>query len=176
MSITLPGSGPADRAIRETIRPFQFDVRQAELDDLRQRITNTRLPDRETDPSQGVRLETIQALARYWASEYDWRRFEARFAAFPHFITEIDGVDIHFIHVALEARGCAAPDRDAWLARLDGRAAEAHRPADRSHGARSAVRPTRSISSSRPCQATASRESRPRRAGTRSASPRPGSS
>ena len=74
-------------------------MRQAELDDLRQRITNTRLPDRETDPSQGVRLETIQALARYWASEYDWRKFEARFAALPHFITEIDGVDIHFIHV-----------------------------------------------------------------------------
>ncbi len=99
MSITLPGSGPADRAIADTIRPFQIDVRQAELDDLRQQITNTRLPDRETDPSQGVRLETIEALARYWASEYDWRKFEARFAAFPHFITEIDSVDIHFIHV-----------------------------------------------------------------------------
>jgi pimeloyl-ACP methyl ester carboxylesterase len=99
MSITLPGSGPTDQAISETIRPFQIEVRQAELDDLRQRITNTRLPDRETDPSQGVRLETIEALARYWASEYDWRRFEARFAALPHFVTEIDGVDIHFIHV-----------------------------------------------------------------------------
>ena len=99
MSLTLQGSGPADRAISETIRPFQIEVRQAELDDLRQRITNTRLPDRETDSSQGVRLETIQALARYWASDYDWRSFEARFAAFPHFITEIDGVDIHFIHV-----------------------------------------------------------------------------
>ncbi len=99
MSLTLPGSGSADPAISETIRPFQIDVRQAELDDLRQRITNTRLPDRETDPSQGVRLETMQALARYWASEYDWRRFETRFAAFPHFVTEIDGVDIHFIHV-----------------------------------------------------------------------------
>ena len=63
------------------------------------RIVATRLPDRETDPSQGVRLETIEALARYWASEYDWRKFEARFAALPHFTTEIDGVDVHFIHV-----------------------------------------------------------------------------
>ena len=99
MSVTLPRSGSADRPISETIRPFQFDVPQAELDDLRQRIADTRWPDRETDPSQGVRLETIQALARYWATEYDWRRFEARFAALPHFITEIDGVDIHFIHV-----------------------------------------------------------------------------
>ena len=99
MSVTLPRSGSADRAIPETIRPFQVNVPQAAIDDMRRRITDTRLPDRETDPSQGVRLETIQALARYWATEYDWRTFEARFAALPHFITEIDGVDIHFIHV-----------------------------------------------------------------------------
>jgi pimeloyl-ACP methyl ester carboxylesterase len=99
MSLTLQRSGSDDRAIPEAIRPFQFNVPQAELDDLRRRIADTRWPDRETDPSQGVRLETIQALARYWATEYDWRRFEARFAALPHFITEIDGVDIHFIHV-----------------------------------------------------------------------------
>ena len=72
---------------------------QAALDDLRRRIANTRLPDRETDPTQGVRLETIQALADYWATDYDWRTFETRFAALPHFTTEIDGVDIHFIHV-----------------------------------------------------------------------------
>lgn len=74
MSQTLPRTGSADRVVPETIRPFSFNVPQAELDDLRQRITNTRLPDRETDPSQGIRLETIQALARYWASEYDWRQ------------------------------------------------------------------------------------------------------
>jgi pimeloyl-ACP methyl ester carboxylesterase len=67
--------------------------------DLRRRVSATRWPDRETDPSQGVRLETIRALAEYWATDYDWRTFERRFAALPHFITEIDGVDIHFIHV-----------------------------------------------------------------------------
>ena len=99
MSVTLPNRDSAELAGPDTIRPFQIDVPQAALDDLRRRIADTRWPDRETDPSQGVRLETIQALARYWATEYDWRRFEARFAALPHFITEIDGVDIHFIHV-----------------------------------------------------------------------------
>ncbi len=56
-------------------------------------------PDREVDASQGVELDTIQALAGYWATDYDWRKFEERFAALPHLITEIDGVDIHFIHV-----------------------------------------------------------------------------
>ena len=99
MSVTLPTTESAELTGPESIRPFQIDVPQAALDDLVRRIANTRWPDRETDPSQGVRLETIQALARYWATEYDWRRFEARFAALPHFITEIDGVDIHFIHV-----------------------------------------------------------------------------
>jgi len=74
-------------------------VPQEALDDLRRRIEATRWPDRETDPSQGVHLDTIQELARYWATDYDWRAFERRFAALPHFVTEIDGVDIHFIHV-----------------------------------------------------------------------------
>ena len=86
----------------EHIRPFTFDVPDAELEDLRNRIKATRWPDREVDDSQGVRLETIQALADYWATDYDWRRFEERYAALPHFITEIDGVDIHFIHVRSE--------------------------------------------------------------------------
>jgi pimeloyl-ACP methyl ester carboxylesterase len=81
------------------IRPFTFEVSDEELADLRNRIKVTRWPDREVDPSQGVQLETIQALADYWASDYDWRKFEERFAALPHFVTEIDGVDIHFIHV-----------------------------------------------------------------------------
>jgi pimeloyl-ACP methyl ester carboxylesterase len=95
-------------AVQETgaetgmVRPFEIDVSDEELDDLRRRIAVTRWPDRETDPTQGVRLETIQALARYWATDYDWRKFEQRFAALPHFITEIDGVDIHFIHVRSE--------------------------------------------------------------------------
>jgi pimeloyl-ACP methyl ester carboxylesterase len=99
MSVTLPTTESAERAGPETVRPFDVDVQQAALDDLRRRIAETRWPDRETDPSQGVRLETIQALARYWATDYDYRAFERRFAALPHFVTEIDGVDIHFIHV-----------------------------------------------------------------------------
>jgi pimeloyl-ACP methyl ester carboxylesterase len=84
------------------VRPFEFEVSDEELGDLRSRINATNWPDREVDPSQGVNLETIQALAEYWANQYDWRKFEERFAALPHFITEIDGVDIHFIHVRSE--------------------------------------------------------------------------
>ncbi len=84
-----------------TIRPFTFEATEAELEDLRARIATTRWPTRETveDQSQGVQLATMQALARYWASEYDWRKVEARLNALPQFITEIDGLDIHFIHV-----------------------------------------------------------------------------
>ena len=81
------------------IRPFTFSVPEEQLVDLRRRITATKWPDREVDPTQGVQLDVIQALARYWATDYDWRAFEERFAALPHFVTEIDGVDIHFIHV-----------------------------------------------------------------------------
>ena len=84
------------------IRQFEIDVSDEELADLRNRVDATRWPDRETDASQGVQLETIQALAEYWGTDYDWRKFEERFAALPHFITEIDGVDIHFIHVRSE--------------------------------------------------------------------------
>ncbi len=91
--LTSAAAGP------EAIRPFTFRVSDVELADLRRRVEATRWPDRETDPSQGVRLTTIQALAKYWATDYDWRAFEKRFAALPHFVTEIDGVDIHFIHV-----------------------------------------------------------------------------
>src|SRR4051812_37981184 len=94
MAVTTPLT-----ATDENVRPFTFEVTDEQLDDLRRRITATKWPDRETDPSQGVRLETIQSLAAYWATAYDWRAFEARFAALPHFVTEIDGVDIHFIHV-----------------------------------------------------------------------------
>jgi pimeloyl-ACP methyl ester carboxylesterase len=84
------------------IRPFEFEVTDEELRDLRDRIKATKWPDKEVDPAQGVHLETIQALAEYWANDYDWRKFEERFAALPHFITEIDGMDIHFIHVRSE--------------------------------------------------------------------------
>jgi pimeloyl-ACP methyl ester carboxylesterase len=84
------------------IRPFTVPViSDAELDDLRARVRATRWPDPElvADHSQGVQLAVIQELARYWATGYDWRRFEARLGALPHFMTEIDGLDIHFIHV-----------------------------------------------------------------------------
>src|SRR3954452_3403809 len=83
------------------IRPFRFAVPEDELVDLRHRITATRWPERETvaDASQGVQLATTQALARYWATDYDWRKVEARLNALPQFLTEIDGLDIHFIHV-----------------------------------------------------------------------------
>jgi pimeloyl-ACP methyl ester carboxylesterase len=91
----------ADVVEATAIRPFQVNVPEAELTDLRRRIVATRLPERETvtDFSQGVPLATVQKLARYWATEYDWRKVEARLNAVPNFITEIDGLDIHFIHV-----------------------------------------------------------------------------
>ena len=83
------------------IRPFTIEFPEADLDDLRARIAATRWPDGEyvSDFSQGVQLTFIQALARYWATDYDWRPCEARLNALPNFITEIDGLDIHFIHV-----------------------------------------------------------------------------
>ena len=83
------------------IRPFTFETSQADLEDLRGRIGATRWPEKETvaDSSQGVQLETMKALARYWGTKYDWRKCEARLKALPHFITTIDGLDIHFIHV-----------------------------------------------------------------------------
>ena len=84
-----------------TIRPFTVEIPEADLEDLRARIAATRLPEKETveDDSQGVPLALMQDLARYWATEYDWRKCEARLNALPNFITEIDGLDIHFIHV-----------------------------------------------------------------------------
>jgi pimeloyl-ACP methyl ester carboxylesterase len=83
------------------IRPFRVSVPEADLADLRRRINAARLPEKETvtDFSQGVPLATVQKLARYWATEYDWSKCEARLNAVPNFITEIDGLDIHFIHV-----------------------------------------------------------------------------
>jgi pimeloyl-ACP methyl ester carboxylesterase len=83
------------------IRPFNVDIPEEELDDLRRRIAQTRWPEKETvaDQTQGVPLATVQALARYWATDYDMRRVETRLNAVPQFMTEIDGLDIHFIHV-----------------------------------------------------------------------------
>ena len=94
---------PATRQATEhrSIRPFTFHAPQAELDELRMRIAATRWPTKELveDRSQGVQLATLRELALYWTTEYDWRKCEARLNALPQFTTEIDGVEIHFIHV-----------------------------------------------------------------------------
>jgi pimeloyl-ACP methyl ester carboxylesterase len=95
-------SVPTKEATDSTaIRPFHVDIPAEALDDLRRRIAATQWPEKETvpDDSQGVPLATMQKLARYWATDYDWRRCEAELNALPQFITEIDGLDIHFIHV-----------------------------------------------------------------------------
>jgi len=91
----------SDRTTARTVRPFRIAVPQDEMDELHRRIEATRWPTRElvTDRSQGVQLAVIQNLAHYWTTEYDWRRCEARLNALPQFKTEIDGLDIHFIHV-----------------------------------------------------------------------------
>ena len=96
MSVTTETPGSASE-----IRSFQVNVPDESLDDLRRRLAATRWPDKETveDDSQGVPLALMQDLARYWLTEYDWRKCEARLNALPNFVTEIDGLDIHFIHV-----------------------------------------------------------------------------
>lgn len=83
------------------IRPFQIHVDQSQIDDLKTRIRNSRWPDKETvgDISQGIQLARVQELVQYWGSDYDWRKAETELNALPQFITRIDGVDIHFIHV-----------------------------------------------------------------------------
>jgi pimeloyl-ACP methyl ester carboxylesterase len=85
----------------EEIRPFRVNIPESELKDLRHRIKNTRWPDKETvaDDSQGVQLETMKKLAEYWAHDYDWRKAEKKLNSYPQFMTNIDGLDIHFIHV-----------------------------------------------------------------------------
>ncbi len=98
----LAAPAKASTAAEDTaIRPFAFQAPQAALDELRRRIAATRWPDKETvaDSSQGVPLATMEELARYWASNYDWRKAEAKLNAIPQFVTKIDGLDIHFIHV-----------------------------------------------------------------------------
>jgi pimeloyl-ACP methyl ester carboxylesterase len=93
-----PSAAPTDD---KAIRPFHFTASKEALADMRKRIAATRWPDKETvnDASQGVQLATIQKLARYWATDYDWSKCEAKLNALPQFVTNIDGVDIHFIHV-----------------------------------------------------------------------------
>src|SRR5215204_5406997 len=96
MAVTTETSANASAVRRLTI-----EIPEAEIEGLRARIEATRWPEKETvaDPSQGVQLATMQALARYWGTDYDLRRFEARLNALPQFMTEIDGLDIHFLHV-----------------------------------------------------------------------------
>ena len=91
----------AHAAASDDIRPFRIHFPEEALVDLRRRVSATKWPSQETvkDPSQGVQFATMQKLARYWATEYDWRKVEARLNAYPQFITEIDGLDIHFLHV-----------------------------------------------------------------------------
>jgi pimeloyl-ACP methyl ester carboxylesterase len=97
----LPVRVTAAEADKTAVRPFTFTAPEKDLVELRRRVKATVWPDRETvpDASQGVQLATIQALARYWATDYDWRKVEAKLNALPQFMTEIDGLDIHFIHV-----------------------------------------------------------------------------
>jgi pimeloyl-ACP methyl ester carboxylesterase len=100
-SASTPAAADQAQAADGAIRPYDVDIPQEGLDDLRRRIAATRWPSKELvdDRSQGVQLATLQALARYWMTDYDWDRVESRLSALPQFTTEIDGVDIHFIHV-----------------------------------------------------------------------------
>jgi pimeloyl-ACP methyl ester carboxylesterase len=101
MSATVTTPEPAIAADNQVIRPFTVDVPQEAIDDLRRRLVATNWPEKETvpDQSQGVPLAMIQKLTRHWATDYNWRTCEANLNALPQFITEIDGLDIHFIHV-----------------------------------------------------------------------------
>src|SRR5690348_11252554 len=96
-SSSLTASTGADAAVR----PFRAEFAEEAIADLQRRIAAWRPPEREPvdDQSQGVQLATVQGLARYWATEYDWRGCEAKLNALPQFVTEIDGLDIHFIHL-----------------------------------------------------------------------------
>ena len=157
------------------IRPFRVEVPDEAIADLRRRIAAVRWPSKElvADRSQGVQLATVQELARYWATEYDWRRCEAKLNALPQFTTQIDGVDIHFIHVR-SARADALPliMTHGWpgsvieLLEVAARSPIRRRTADAPR--------IRSTWCCRPCLATASPASRPMSAGTPAALRAPG--
>jgi hypothetical protein len=119
----------SDYFAADAIRPFRIEISEDALADLRSRIARTSWPERETvaDQSQGVQLATLQKLAAYWATDYDWREIETRLNALPQFITEIDGLDIHFIDVR-SVQPNASLNRNTWMARLDHRATENRRP------------------------------------------------
>jgi len=103
-------SPPKEKAMADNtaIRPFHFEASQADLADLRRRVSATKWPEREqvSDATQGVQLATVQKLAQYWATQHDWRKCEAKINAVPNFITEINGLDIHFIHVRSKHEKC----------------------------------------------------------------------
>ena len=111
---------PTAATNKTAIRPFWVTVPEAELTELRRRINATKWPDRETvsDATQGVQLSTTQALARYWATEYDSRNIEGKLNAYPQFLTEIDGLVIHFIHVRSKHENAPTTDRGTRMARL----------------------------------------------------------
>ncbi len=103
---SMYAQGPGDKTVQvkvdESIRPLHINIPEAQIADLKARIRNTKWPDRElvSNETQGVELATMKSLADYWATKYDWRKIESRLNSYPQFITNIDGVDIHFIHVS----------------------------------------------------------------------------
>jgi len=101
MSITLPTPRAGGEVVPESIRPFRVETPEGAIDDLHRRVAATRWPEEETvgDTTQGVQLSTVKALADHWLNHHDWSAAEARINAFPQFVTEIDGLDIHFVHV-----------------------------------------------------------------------------
>jgi hypothetical protein len=157
------------------IRPFEVHVPDEDLADLQRHIAATRWPPKElvADRSQGVQLATLQELARYWAAEHDWRTCEAKLNALPQFKTEIDGLDIHFIHVrSRHEKAMPLIITHGWPGSSCLKSSARSRT--RSHTADAPG--TRSTWCCRPCPATASRMSRHHLAGTRAVSRRPGRS
>ena len=158
-----------------SIRPFKFHASDAALADLKRRVAATRWPERETveDASQGVNLATMKKLADYWAKHYDWRKAEKQLDSYPQFVTNIDGLDIHFIRVkSKDPNALPVIITHGW----PGSVMEQLKIIDPlTNPPRTAARPrTRSTSSSRRFPATASPASRPAPAGTRSTSRAPG--
>ena len=160
------------------IRSFRIEIPEEQIDDLRRRVAATRWPTKElvADRSQGVQLATMEELARYWTSEYDWRKVEARLNALPQFRTEIDGVEFHFIHVRSRHED-ALPliMTHGWPGSVD-RAARHRRPAHRPDRSRwqpgGRIPPGAAV----PAWLRVLRLSRPGSAGTLAASPAPGRS
>jgi hypothetical protein len=134
---STPVSAPVEPP-RDAIRPFNINVPDTTLIDLRRRIAATRWPDPETvsHQSRGVQLARIQELVRYWGTDYNWRPFEAKLNALPQFVTNLDGLDIQFHPYQVSSRERVAVDHDARLARLGRGAAQGGRPAHGPNGVR----------------------------------------